>query len=62
MVSNATDGINCLAKSMKWNEGDIVLLPNTAYPSIRKTFNWLREYFNITIVDVPLSQVDHFYG
>ena len=42
MVTNATDAINCLAKSLTGEEGDVVLIPNTAYASIRKTFYWLR--------------------
>jgi selenocysteine lyase/cysteine desulfurase len=37
IIQNATDGINCIAKSMKWSQGDVILLPNIAYASIRKT-------------------------
>ncbi len=42
LVQNATDAFNCLVKSMKWTAGDIVLLPNTAYSSIRKTLMLLQ--------------------
>lgn len=37
IVQNATDAINCIAKSLRWSPGDVVLLPNIAYASIRKT-------------------------
>lgn len=55
IVQNATDGINCVAKSLKWTSDDAVLLPNIAYASIRKTINVLKERYGITIVDVPLT-------
>jgi selenocysteine lyase/cysteine desulfurase len=52
IVQNATDAINCIAKSLKWSEGDIVLLPNIAYASIRKTITVLKERYGVIIVDV----------
>lgn len=51
-VQNATDGINCVLKSFNWHEGDVVLIPNTAYSCVRKTVNSLRDRYNITIADV----------
>lgn len=39
IVQNATDAINCIAKSITWKAGEVILLPNIAYPSIRKTIN-----------------------
>ena len=57
-VMNATDAINSLAKSLTWKEGDIVLLPNTAYASIRKTFYALRDVFNITVLDINFTLED----
>jgi selenocysteine lyase/cysteine desulfurase len=52
LVQNATDAINCLLKSMKWKEGDTILLPNTAYASIRKTVTVIQARYNVTIIDV----------
>ena len=53
-VQNATDGINCILKSFNWHEGDVVLIPNTAYSCVRKTVNTLRDRYNITILDVKI--------
>jgi selenocysteine lyase/cysteine desulfurase len=52
LVENGTDGINCIMKSFNWKEGDVVLLPNTAYPCIRKTITSLKDRYNVTILDV----------
>jgi len=52
LIQNATDGINCLLKSMSWKNGDAILIPNLAYPCVRNTVNVLRERYNIEIVDV----------
>lgn len=52
IVQNATDAFNCIAKSLKWAEGDIILLPNIAYASIRKTITVLKERYGVVIVDV----------
>lgn len=55
IVQNATDGINCIAKSLKWTSDDAVLLPNIAYASIRKTITVIKERYGVTIVDVTLA-------
>ena len=47
MAQNATDAFNGLVKSIYWKEGDVVLLPNTAYTSIKKTLEWVRDYWKI---------------
>jgi selenocysteine lyase/cysteine desulfurase len=52
LVQNATDAINCLVKSIKWNEGDCILLPSTAYSCVRKTCNVVRDRYGVNIVDV----------
>jgi selenocysteine lyase/cysteine desulfurase len=52
IVQNATDGFNCIAKSLKWAAGDVILLPNIAYASIRKTSNVISERYGVTIADV----------
>lgn len=52
IIQNATDRINCIAKSMKWTSNDAILLPTTAYASIRKTITVIKERYGVTIVDV----------
>jgi selenocysteine lyase/cysteine desulfurase len=56
IVQNATDAFNCIAKSMKWAQGDVVLLPNIAYASIRKTVTVLKERYGVVIEDVSGKQ------
>jgi hypothetical protein len=41
-----------LAKSLSWKAGDTIALPNTAYASIRKTVEWLRDRYAIKILNV----------
>ncbi|XP_077987122.1 uncharacterized protein LOC144441424 [Glandiceps talaboti] len=36
-VENATSGINCIMKSMKWRKGDSVLVSSLTYPAIKNT-------------------------
>ena len=47
LVQNATDAYNCLLKSMEWNEGDVIALPNTAYTAIRRTTEWIRDRYRV---------------
>ncbi len=54
MVQNSTDAFNGLMKSLKWKEGDVILLPNTSYNSVRNTVEWLRECYNIEILKVKI--------
>jgi selenocysteine lyase/cysteine desulfurase len=51
-VENATDGINCILKSFNWNEGDVVLIPNTAYACVRNTVVSLKDRYKITVLTV----------
>lgn len=45
MVQNATDAINSLAKSLKWEKGDVIALPNTAYSCVKQTVSYLVERY-----------------
>lgn len=57
MAQNATDAFNGLVKSIHWKEDDVILLANTAYSSIRKTIEWLRDYWKIKILNVTISSI-----
>lgn len=37
MVENASDGFNGFVKSMKWKQGDVIVMPNTSYAMVKKT-------------------------
>ena len=52
IVQNATDAFNSFVKSLPWKAGDTIALPNTSYSCIRKTVEWLRDRYNIKILDV----------
>lgn len=52
-----------MAKSLSWKAGDTIALPNTAYASIRKTVEWLRDRYAIKILNVLNSiNIDWFYS
>ncbi len=48
-IENATDGINSILKSFTWNKGDVILIPNTAYMSVKKLLISLKDRYNITV-------------
>ena len=54
IVQNASDAINCVMKTLKWNFGDTILLPNTAYASVRNTCLVVKERYNLTLLIVLL--------
>lgn len=54
---NGTDGINSLAKSIIWKEGDVVLVPNTTYVSTQKTFARIKDEYKIVIKTVRMYQL-----
>ena len=56
-IENATDGINSILKSFNWSEGDVILLPNTAYGCVRKTVTTLKDRYNVTILDVTILRI-----
>jgi selenocysteine lyase/cysteine desulfurase len=58
MVQNATEAINCLLKSLSWSANDVVVLPNTAYISVRKTVEEIRQHYSIKILDVSMLLIE----
>lgn len=57
-VHNATEAANCLLKSMKWKEGDVLLLPNIAYASVKKTVSVLKDRYGITVLEIDFTFSD----
>ena len=49
IVPNATEAYNTLVKSINWEEGDVIALPNTAYRSVISASEWLRDKYKIKI-------------
>lgn len=52
MVENASDGFNGFAKSIKWNEGDVIALPNTSYAMVKKTADYLVDKYKVKLLTV----------
>lgn len=52
MVENASDGFNGFAKSIKWNEGDVIAIPNTSYAMVKQTVNYLVEKYKVKVLTV----------
>jgi isopenicillin-N epimerase len=54
-VENATQGVNAVLRSMRWNAGDRIVLANHAYPAVKNTVKYLAERHGLVVVeaDVP---------
>lgn len=52
MVENASDGFNGFAKSIKWNAGDVIAMPNTSYAMVKRTIDYLIGKYQVKILSV----------
>ena len=43
LIENATTGVNTVLRSLKFNEGDEIIVPNHAYQACRNTFDYVEE-------------------
>ncbi|KAK3734512.1 hypothetical protein QZH41_020435 [Actinostola sp. cb2023] len=55
LVSNATEGLNTVIRSLKFGKGDRVYYLNTRYYAVNKLFVHLKEENGIEIQEVPIS-------
>jgi isopenicillin-N epimerase len=53
-VENATQGINAVLRSQRWNAGDRVVLANHAYPAVKNTVRFLAERHGLTVVEAQV--------
>lgn len=54
-VPNATTGIDTVLKNLRWAPGDVVLVYDVAYDSVRAGLAWLEETFGVRVEVVPLA-------
>lgn len=53
-VPNATTGIDTVLKNLRWAPGDVVLVYEVVYDSVRAGLAWLAETFGVRVEVVPL--------
>jgi len=56
LVENATEGVNSVLKSLKYKEGDVILLYDTMYRMVEEVSRFLMEKFKIEVVIMPTNK------
>ena len=54
LVDNATSGVNTVMRSLVFNEGDEILVPDHAYQACRNTIDFVAERWGTKVVTVAL--------
>ena len=61
-VENATAGANAVLRSMRWKQGERIVIANHAYKALRHTVQFVAERYGVTVVEAqvpwPLSGPD----
>ena len=57
LIDNATTGVNIVLRSLKFNEGDEILVPNHAYQACRNAIDFIamRYSVNVKISKIPFK-------
>lgn len=53
-VSNATSGVNTVLRSLNFEQGDEILVPNHAYQACRNTIDFVASRWGATVVEVAI--------
>ncbi len=55
LIENATSGVNIILRSLKFDEGDEIIVPNHAYQACRNTIDYVAEKSGAVVVtcDIP---------
>ena len=54
LVENATAGANAILRSLRWNEGDRIVIANHAYPALRNTVRYVAERYRLHVVEAQV--------
>ena len=54
LIENATSGVNTILRSLVFNEGDEILVPDHAYQACRNTIDFVAERWKATVVTVNI--------
>jgi len=54
LIENATSGVNTVLRSLVFNEGDEILVPDHAYQACRNTIDFVAERWGATVVTVNI--------
>ena len=54
-VSNATSGVNTILRSLQFEQGDEILVPNHAYQACRNSIDFVAKRWgaDVVVVDIP---------
>ena len=53
-VSNATSGVNTILRSIKFEQGDEILVPNHAYQACRNSIDFVAQRWGAKVVEVAI--------
>ena len=53
-VSNATSGVNTILRSLQFEQGDEILVPNHAYQACRNSIDFIAQRWGANVVVVPI--------
>ena len=53
-VSNATSGVNTILRSLQFEQGDEILVPNHAYQACRNSIDFVAKRWGATVVEVAI--------
>ena len=53
-VSNATSGVNTILRSLQFEQGDEILVPNHAYQACRNTIDFVAERWGANVIEVAI--------
>lgn len=53
-VSNATSGVNTVLRSLHFEKGDEILVPNHAYQACRNSIDYVAKRWGVTVVEVAI--------
>ena len=60
LIENATSGVNTILRSLVFNEGDEILVPDHAYQACRNTIDFVAERLLKLDIKICLSSADIF--
>lgn len=49
LVGNSTTAVNCVLRSVPWNQGDVILCYNTAYGSCSAAIKLLKDRYGVEV-------------
>jgi selenocysteine lyase/cysteine desulfurase len=55
LLESASTAVNSILRSMSYQQDDIILFFSTAYGMVKNTCAWLKQQYNLTVMEIPIS-------